>query len=142
MVKAATEGNDAFEVSELEVEREGLSYTVDTIRRLRSSDPDSRLFLIVGADQLAEFHEWREPEAIARMATVVAVPRNGKRPGDMPPVDLGGGRMLELLWLQMERMDHSSSDIRRRVREGRSIRYLVPAAVKKIIENHRLYRPI
>ena len=140
MVRKATEGNPAFEVSEMELEREGPSFTVDTLREIRASHPGAEIFFVLGADQLSEFHEWRAPDTIADLATVVVVARDGAGPEDIPAVELGDGRTLDALSLPVIRMDISSTHIRNRVREGRPIRYLVPPGVEKIIERYRLYR--
>jgi nicotinate-nucleotide adenylyltransferase len=140
MTRQAVTGNPAFQVSEMELERDGPSYTVDTLRGVREEHPGARLFFLLGADQLAEFHEWKEPGEIARLATVVVVARDGVAPKDLPPVDLGDGRILEFKVLPVIRMDISSSDLRCRAREGRSLRYMVPPGVRRVIESQGLYR--
>jgi nicotinate-nucleotide adenylyltransferase len=140
MIQAAVAGNPAFHVSDIELKRKGPSFTVDTLRRARSDDPGAQLFFLLGADQLAEFHEWKEPGEIARLATVVAVARSGLEPGDLPRVDLGNGAALDFQVLTVPRLDISSSDLRRRAREGRSLRYLVPEGVERTIETYGLYR--
>jgi nicotinate-nucleotide adenylyltransferase len=142
MTRAAVEGNPLFDVSEVELMREGPTFTVDTLRQFRTAHPDAELFFLLGADQLVEFHEWQEPEAIAGLATLVAVRRNGVDPKQIPPVDLGSGKRLEFISPDVTRIDLSSSEVRARVREGRSIRYLVPESVRRIIRTHRLYRSI
>jgi len=140
MVRAATKGNPLLDVSDVELGREGPSFTVDTLREFRDSIPGAELFFVLGTDQLAEFHEWREPAEIANLATVVAVGREGVAPHDLPRIELGGGSSLDVRTLALTRVDISSTLIRARVREGRSIRYLVPDDVRTIIETHRLYR--
>jgi len=142
MTRAAVEGNPSFEVSEVEVGGGGPSYTVNTVRYFRAAHPEAELFFLLGSDQLAEFHEWQEPEGIASLATVVAVGRDGMEPGLMAPVGLPSGEDLDFISLPVTRTDISSSEIRSRVREGRSIQYLVPEDVREIIETHRLYRSI
>ena len=142
MAQAAVAGNPSFDVSEIELDREGPTYTVDTLRHFRGTYPDAELFFLLGADQLAEFHEWHEPEEIAQLASVVAVGRDGVDPRDLSPVGFGPGGELIFLSPRVTRVDISSSEVRDRVRAGRSIRYLVPETVKRIIETHRLYRSI
>ncbi len=142
MARAAVAGNPLFGVSEVELDREGPTYTVDTLRHFRVAYPDAELFFLLGADQLAEFHEWQEPEGIAGLATLVAVGRGGVDPDQLPPVALGPGEELNFMSLQVTRVDISSSEVRARVREGRSIQYLVAEDVRRIIETHRLYRSI
>jgi nicotinate-nucleotide adenylyltransferase len=142
MARAAVAGNELFEVSEVELDRKGPTYTVDTLRGIRAAYPDAELFFLLGADQLAEFHEWQEPEGIAGLATLVAVGREGVAPEQLSPVDLESGEKLKFKSLDVTRVDISSTEVRARVRAGRSIRYLVPEAVLRIIKTHRLYRSI
>lgn len=147
MTRAAVAGNPRFEVSDVELGREGPSYTVDTLRYLRETHPGAELFFLLGADQLAEFHDWREPEEIVRLARLVAIARDGAPPGRF--FTDGGGKEgstsdlagAEPLSLPVTRIDLSSTDLRERVRAGRSIRYLVPEDVRRLIETNRLYRP-
>ncbi len=142
MARAAVAGNPLFNVSEVELDREGPTYTVDTLRHFRVVHPDAELFFLLGADQLAEFHEWQEPEGIAALVTLVVVGRDGVGPDQLPPVALGSGGELNFISLDVTRVDISSSEVRARVREGLSIEYLVPEEVRRIIETHRLYRSI
>jgi nicotinate-nucleotide adenylyltransferase len=142
MARAAVAENPLLDVSEVELDREGPTYTVDTLRLVRAEHPDAEFFFLLGSDQLAEFHEWQEPEGIAGLATLVAVSRDGLDPDQMSPIGIGSGRELEFMSMDVTRVDISSSQIRARVRDGLSIRYLVPEAVRRIIETHRLYRSI
>jgi nicotinate-nucleotide adenylyltransferase len=142
MARAAVAGNPLFGVSEVELDREGPTYTVDTLRHFRVAHPDAELFFLLGADQLTEFHEWQEPEGITGLVTLVAVGRDGVGPDQLPPVALGSGEELNFMSLHVTRVDISSSEVRARVRAGRSIQYLVPEDVRRIIESHRLYRSI
>ena len=142
MTRQAVAGNPAFEVSDAELRREGPSFTVDTVRLFRARNPGAEIFFLLGADQLAEFHEWKEPEELAALATLVAVGRNGVSPGSLSPLELPSGREVEVRCLNMKRIDLSSTEIRTRVREGRSIQYLVPGAVARTIETQGLYRSI
>lgn len=132
MLRAALAGDDRFIPCDLELRRAGRSYTVDTLRQLRDDDPDAQLFLLIGADQAREFRTWREPEEIARLATVVALSREGD-PG-AAPAD------ATLRTLAVTRLDISATDIRRRVAAGEPIRYLVPETVAAIIRREHLYR--
>lgn len=142
MARAAVKGNPLFEVSDIELDREGPSYTVDTLRHFRATYRDAELFFLLGADQMAEFHEWHEPDAVAELATVVAVHRDGVDPEALPPVAVGPGEELKFLSPRVTRVDLSSSEVRARVRAQRSIQYLVPEGVRRIIETHCLYRSI
>jgi nicotinate-nucleotide adenylyltransferase len=124
MVAAAIAGDDRFQLSDLEVRRDGPSYTVDTLRALREASPDDELFLILGADQLAELDSWREPDQLRRLATLVGF----ARAGDEPP-EIEGARIVEV-----PRLDISSTEIRRRLAAGEPIDYLVPAAVRALLQ--------
>lgn len=136
MVRAAVGEDPRLRVSRIEMERGGTSYTVDTLRALRASEPGAEWHLIIGADQLARFSEWREPEELARLAMLVVMNRRGSDPEEMR---VEGVRVS---WTPVEvtRVDVSSTRIRERVAERRSIRYLVPESVRRIIEENRLYR--
>ena len=142
MTRAAIAGNPAFQVSDVELNRQGPSYTVDTLRQFRAEYPDADLFFLLGSDQLAEFHEWQDPPGIAELATLVAVGREGLEPTEIGPIQLAPGEDLEFMYLSTVRTDISSTEIRSRVRDGRSIKYFVPEEVRRIIETHRLYRSI
>jgi nicotinate-nucleotide adenylyltransferase len=121
-------------VSALELDREGPSFTIDTLEHFRSRHPEAELFFLMGEDQLREIHLWREAERLPRLARIVVMARDGVEPGDPEPeIEIEYDRV------SVTRIDLSSSQVRNRLREGRSIRYLVPAPVRKIIERHRLY---
>jgi nicotinate-nucleotide adenylyltransferase len=129
MVRAAIEGDDRFQASDMELRREGPSYTVDTLRLLREERPDDELFLIVGADQLAELSTWREPEAILELATLVGFARDGEAPAAPE-----GARIVAV-----PRLDISSTDVRARRARGEPVRYLVHGNVEAIMGRERLY---
>jgi len=140
MVRLATDGHEAFEASAMEIERGGPSYSAETLGALREQRPGSELFFILGADALQDLPNWREPERIVQLATVVVAAREGER---APPGELEGlvpGLSKRVAWVEMPRIDISASDLRRRAAEGRSLRYLVPAAVEAYIREHGLYR--
>jgi nicotinate-nucleotide adenylyltransferase len=130
MVVLATAGNARFGVSDLELEREGPSYTVDTLRALRDKRPDAELVLIVGSDTYPEMNTWRDHETVFSLATVAVVGRPGAAlpEGERAVAVEGAGLPI------------SSTEIRRRVAERRSIRYLVADAVADYIEKRGLYR--
>ena len=135
MVRAATYGAEGQVVSDLELAREGPSYTVDTLRALRSEYPDVDPVLILGVDQFAELSTWREPEEVARLARLWVLEREGESPSDVDP-----GVDVEWTAAPVPRIDVSSSDIRRRIREGESFQHLVPEGVAEVIEREGLYR--
>jgi nicotinate-nucleotide adenylyltransferase len=132
MVRLAAEGDDRFLVSDLELRRSGASYTVDTLRELTQRHPGAQLFLTVGVDQLREFGTWREPEEIARLARLGVVERAGER----VPREFG----YPVHEVPIPRIDISATEVRRRVRVGESIRYLVPEPVREYIAREGLYR--
>lgn len=141
MLEFATAGNPALIVNRMELSREGKSYTVDTLKQLRNERPEDEFFFIIGGDSLSDLPDWREPERIAEYATIVAVNR-----GDRPlPTEqdliakLGEKIARRIQLVTMPGIDLSSTDIRRRVREQRSIRYMVPRAVEAYIAENGLY---
>jgi len=135
MTRLAARGNAAFAVSDLEARRRGPSFTVDTLRALRARHPGARLYLLMGADSLADFPTWREPGAIARLATLVVAARPlGARPEPRT------GPTARVVMLDNPVLAISSSALRARARAGRSLRYLVPDAVAAYVARHRLYR--
>jgi len=144
MVELAVAGNHAFAVSRVELERAGPSYTADTIEILRAeasgSRADDRFVVILSGESLGFLHTWHEPERLLRSAHVAAVERPGFRTPGRPWVgEHFPGLEDRVLFLPGPRLCHSSSDVRARAAEGRSIRYLVPPAVADYIEEHRLY---
>lgn len=144
MLELAVGGHQAFSVSRLEIDRGGLSYTVDTLQQLHDEDPQRELFLLMGADALLDLPTWRQPQRICRLAWPVVVRRGGFPEPDYSPLAalVEPVRLAEIQALQVEfpRIDLSSREIRRRVAAGRSIRYQTPRAVERYIETHGLYR--
>ncbi|MEK6234753.1 MAG: nicotinate-nucleotide adenylyltransferase [Planctomycetales bacterium] len=145
MLELAVAGNDAFAVYRDEIERGGVSYTVDTLRRMQETHPDAELFFLMGADSLESLPTWREPEEICRLATVVAINRGGAPEPDFdvlrPVCDADRIESFRRVQVTMGAMEISSTDVRRRVAEGKSIRYQTPRAVEQYIRTHRLYQP-
>jgi nicotinate-nucleotide adenylyltransferase len=136
MLSLAIAGHPAFRVEELERDRPGPSYTVDTLEELHQRLPDAELALVLGADCLPDLTTWREPERIGQLAEIVLVPRPGvavAQEKTVTPIRIG-------TIIEMPLVDISSHDIRQRVSARRSIRYLVPRAVECYIESHLLYR--
>jgi len=128
MVQRAIENEPSFEASDLELHRPPPSYTVDTLRELRSRHPEDAFTLLIGADNVAKFDTWREPAEIRRLANLAVLDRaTHDTPHDWPVV-----RRL---------IDISSTDIRARVAARRSIRYLTPDSVCDYITAQGLYRP-
>jgi nicotinate-nucleotide adenylyltransferase len=141
MARLAIAGNACFTTSRVDIDREGPSYTVDTIRLLQEAwGPDVRVYFLIGGDSLAELPTWHQPERLIEICQVVAVPR----PGSEPDLDAlndkihGASERVQILHLPL--VDLSATEIRDRVMDGRSIRYLVPDTVEQYIYRHRLYR--
>jgi nicotinate-nucleotide adenylyltransferase len=130
MLDLAVADAPGFAVERAELERPGPSYTVDTLRALHAREPGLRLTLLLGADAAAELEAWREAEEIPRLATVVVFARAG---APVPPSSLVARR------IDVPAIEISATEIRRRVREGRSIRYWVPDPVAEYVTRHRLY---
>ncbi len=142
MLRLAIGGHQSFSVSEIELQRGGVSYTVDTVESMSSERPDAELFLLLGADSLAQFHLWKQPERICDLATLVMI---GRPDTDSPALrsDLFAAAPalpVRLLTCQAPLVEISSSDIRNRVAACKSIRYRTPRAVEAYIGASGLYQ--
>lgn len=138
MVELAIEDNEAFELSLIEVDRPGPSYTVDTVEALAAG---AEVTVILSAETFAELPSWHEPERLFDAARVAVVPREGYPAPD--PAWLAAtfpGRESRVTYMYGPHLGVSSTDIRARVAAGRSIRYLVPDAVEAYITSNQLYR--
>jgi nicotinate-nucleotide adenylyltransferase len=144
MLELATAGNECFRVSSLEIERGGVSYTVESLRAITAQQPQAELFLLLGADSLRDLPTWREPAEILALAIPVVVRRAGSPEPDFTPLKslVAAGRLEIILASQVEMplMELSSTDLRLRVGGGKSLRYRMPRAVEKYIETQGLYR--
>jgi nicotinate-nucleotide adenylyltransferase len=142
MLEFALAGYANFAVNTLEIKRSGPSYTVETLRHLRQEHPEHELFLLVGTDSLEDLPLWRAPAEIAALATLVVANRGNAPQPDLEPLrlHLGTEAVDRIQVAQMPGIDFSSRDIRRRVQQGQSIRYMTPRAVEQYILEHRLYR--
>lgn len=140
MLELATAGMPQFRVNRMELSRGGKTYTVDTLAELHTEDPQRELYFLIGADSLDDLPTWREPRRIAELATLVAVNRGDRPLPDVAAICGQVGVSRERIWLvTMPGIDLSASDLRRRVRAGRSIRFMTPRAVEMYISEHRLY---
>jgi nicotinate-nucleotide adenylyltransferase len=139
LVELAIAGDERFRTSRLELDRGGPSYTVDTLRALREQGPDDELFLILGGDQASALPRWREPEEILKLATVVVFARatHSRNAIGVQLARLRGAEKLR--FLDMPRIDISSTMVRRRAAAGSPIRYLVPDKVANFIGAQNLY---
>lgn len=131
-----------FEISELELQREGPSYTADTLEELGRLNPGSELFFIVGQDALLDLPNWSRPERILNLACLAVAGRRGET-ADLKELETSlPGSAGRLRSLKMPHLEISSSDLRQRARAGRSLRFLVPAAVEAYIREQGLYRDV
>ena len=142
MLQLATEGNLSFEVSDMELQRGGVSYTFDTMTQIQAEHPGATLFFIVGLDSLVELHLWRNVDKLLELCTIVPFARGGEDPARVAeqiqlsePWKTG---LLERL-IRIHEIEISASEIRMRLAEGLSIRYLVPPEVEMYIAEHHLY---
>jgi nicotinate-nucleotide adenylyltransferase len=134
MVRRLVGDDPRFGVDTIEADREGVSYSVDTITAYAARYPEAERFFLVGADVMQSFGAWREPDRIVRLAQIVVVTR-GEKPAELPSTQ--PSRFLEM---RTRRIDVSSTEIRARVRAGQSITGFVPPAVAAYIAEAGLYR--
>jgi nicotinate-nucleotide adenylyltransferase len=151
MIELAIAGHPAMALCRHEIDRGGVNYTVDTLEHFHKEHAAAELMFLMGADSLRDLPNWKEPARLCALATPVVVRRGGE-PDDpvadernaeglarlLPPERLDAIRAHRV---EMPRIELSSSDLRRRVAAGQSIRYRTPRAVEKYIETHALYRP-
>jgi nicotinate-nucleotide adenylyltransferase len=137
MVRLMVDGDARFEVSTVEVERAGLSFTVDTLTHFAAAYPAAERFLLAGADVLATFAQWREPERILQLARLAVLEREGE--GRLPALPAGGDARA-IVRLPTRRVDVSSTEIRERVRSGKPIRGFVTDSVAAYVARDGLYR--
>ncbi|MFH5805203.1 nicotinate-nucleotide adenylyltransferase [Alienimonas sp. DA493] len=135
MVQFAISGNPAFSVDRREVKRGGPSFAVETLAEVAAENPEAELFFLMGADALSDLPNWKEPERVLELATVVAVNR-----GDVPAVVPDGVNADRVRFVAMPACDVSATELRRRAAEGLSLRYRTPAAVIAYLHDKYLYR--
>jgi len=141
MLQLAISTNPAFAVSDIELQRGGISYTIDTLRQLSGQMPDAQLFLIMGLDSLGEFPNWREPLQIVQLCSLLV----GMRPGyEAAPIlaCLPEAIRAAVRLIPSVPLDISATQLRTFAREGRTLRYLMPDNVIEYIENHQLYKEV
>ncbi len=134
MTVIATASNPRFKVSRIDIDRDGPTYTVDTLREMKQANPDADLFFISGADAIAQILVWKDVESIWDLAHFVAVTRPGHAL-EIPASPKGAISVLEIPALSI-----SSTDCRLRVFDGKPVWYLVPDGVVQYIAKHELYR--
>lgn len=144
MVRLATASNPDFEVSDLEIRRGGTSYTIDTIRRLLEQDPGRKIYLLVGADSVPDLPSWRDAVTLLGLCQVVVAARPG---WSTAAVDALKATFSDAIVdgirrhaFPTPRVEISSTEIRRRLAAGESVRYWVPEPVLEYLNRNRLYR--
>jgi nicotinate-nucleotide adenylyltransferase len=144
MLRLAIGGHEQLVVSNLEIDRGGVSYTVETLSALAEQQPNSSLFFLMGADSLKDLPTWREPQRLCELAVPLVVRRAHSPEPDFSSIShlVTAPRLAEIRAHQVEMpiIELSSTEIRRRVAMGNSIRYRTPRAVEKFIETSGLYR--
>ena len=136
MLEISLINNTNFEISDIEIKREGISYTVDTLEEfVSSSNLDKKdLFFLMGSDTLRSFHTWKDPERIMELCNIIVAIRPGFTPSDIPQWVLDNVRFANI-----PRFEVSSTNIKRRWRDGKTIRYMVPKEVWEYINEKELY---
>lgn len=136
MTQLATEDNPHFAVSDIEIRRPGTSYTVDTVKSFRDTyGPDVDIFFIMGGDSIFEIDTWKDPEQIFNCCTIIVTSRPGFHLSKVEE-----RLKAKVLTTEVSQIDVSSTDIRQRLQDGKSIAYLVPQAVEAYIRKEKLYR--
>ena len=136
MLELAVEGNPNFEISDVELKRKGVSYTIDTVKAIKTemSLKNNEIFYLIGSDSLLEFQHWKEPEGILNECQVIVAIRPGFRPSDIPSWFL-----QRIQFANIPRFEISSTNIRHRWVENKTIRYMVTLPVWEYIEKNNLY---
>lgn len=144
MLELAIGGNEHFSLCLLEVERKGVTFTIDTLQEIKDSQPDAELFFLMGADSLADLPTWRDPQGICQLATPLVVRRPGSVEPDFTCLEdlVPAARLAEFKksTVEMPMMGVSSTEIRHLSAQGKSIRYRTPPAVATYIQHADLYR--
>jgi len=140
MVQAAIAGNPAFALCRVDLDRPGPHYTADMVPLLRKQQPDVKdWFFLMGEDALYDLPFWYKPEAVLEGASLAVMPRAGKRADLTTLIEALPQLAGHLVWLDVPPVNFAATDLRRRVREGLPLRYLVPPGVEAYIREHRLY---
>ena len=140
MTRLAAADDERFSVSSLEVDREGPSYTYETLEALAEERADRKLVFVMGADAAVGLESWREPERVVAMASLAVARREGTSDAEVVTVTRSLGCEDRTTMLEMPQFGVSSSAVRERAKQGRPLRYLVPDAVAESIEERGLYR--
>jgi nicotinate-nucleotide adenylyltransferase len=136
MLNTAVEGNPNFEISDVEIRRGGVSYTIDTVKMVKEEidQENDEIFYLIGSDSLMDFHNWKDPRGILDECQVLVAIRPGFRPSDIPAWILH-----RIQFANIPRFEISSTNIRHRWVENKTIRYMVTLPVWEYIHEHNLY---
>jgi nicotinate-nucleotide adenylyltransferase len=144
MLELALGGHEQIRASRLEIDRGGVSYTVQTLEDIKQQRPDATLLLLMGADSLHDLPSWREPAQICELAIPAVVRRGGSAEPDFsvlsPLVTVERLAEIRAAQVEMPLIELSSTDLRHRAANGQSLRFRTPRAVEKYIESNRLYQ--
>jgi len=144
MLRLALSGQSGLVIDDWELRQDSVSYTLLTLEYLQEQFPDRPLYLIIGADSLASFDRWREPEQILKRCHLAVIARGGDPPPDYSILDgMTDETQIQRIresQIQMPQIEISSSDLRNRIATGRSIRFRVPHPVATLIDNEKMYR--
>lgn len=136
MLEIAIQGNSGFDISTAEIDRDSESYTITTLHELSEIYPEDKLYLIIGSDSFLEIDTWKEPVEILKIASLIII----KRPGDNIS-DVDKYKMAkEILIANNPNIELSSSNIRDRIKNGKSVRYMIPERIQEYIRNRGLYK--
>jgi len=141
MLRLALSDTPYFRISEMEIERPGPTYTIDTINALKkSSNANDELFFILGQDSLMQLPQWHEASELIQLCYLVAAPRPGVKKPDLKALEARlPGIKQRVMLMKQPLVDISATEIRERVARGLSVRHLVPEPVNRYIKEHRLY---
>jgi nicotinate-nucleotide adenylyltransferase len=139
MVEAAVDGNERFTVDRVEVDAGRAMHSVETVGIFRERSPDDEWFFITGADEVSNLLAWREPDRLLEQIVMVAATRPGYDLSKLDHLEAALRNFDRIFPIECTRVDISATGIRRRMLQGKSIRYLVPEGVREIIETRRLY---
>ena len=140
MVRRAIDGRGEFELSTLEIEREGPTYTVDTLAALGGQYPEHELFFLLGQDALEDVPNWRDPERLIALATLAVAARGEERRSSAALDRLIPGLSGRVTWIEMPHLEISATELRNRAATGQSLRYVTTDAIAAYIRDQRLYR--
>lgn len=144
MLRLALGGDSHFTLSDVEIKRGGISYSAETLQEIKKESPEDELFFLMGADSLADFPTWKDPQIICNLALPVTVYRHGSPTPDFSPLapffKKERFQKLQKYQVEMPIIDLSSTDLRERIAQKKSIRFRVPKSVERYIETNQLYQ--